>query len=181
MTDQQGGAAWESGRASHRLADAIAAGDPDEIRAAGSDLAASAGTAAAAKMASISVMMLQQLAHLTESARQDLDWRTETRLHMDRQFDRLYGEIDGLRAQLAAIDARDQAQWAAGQDAHAAIAERLAASKADRAELREAFAALDARILAYIAQLPMDVRAHYIAVVEEAARRFGMPPPGDDG
>ena len=110
MSDQRGGAAWESGRASERLAAAIVSQDPDAIRAAGSDLAASAGTAATSAMASIAATMLNEIkdlrGQLDRSDRADIDRRAELREHIDGRFDAYGAELDRIQREQKAASAQ---------------------------------------------------------------------------
>jgi len=92
----EGGAAWESGRAAAALADALAAGDPDAIRKAGSDLAASAGTAAASKMSEMAVKVLIGMQCLEQRIDGDIARRATETDRRDKQFERLFAELDDL-------------------------------------------------------------------------------------
>lgn len=142
-----GGATWESGRASERLADALASGDPERIRAAGSDLAASAGTAAASSMASIAAPLLRGMEELRAGLRkrdrledtryrQDLDRWTEFRSHMDARFDGFGAELDAFKAESRAQHAESATHRTQLTVAVASLVESVESLAAELIEVR---------------------------------------------
>lgn len=120
-----------------------------------------------------------------ETARADIEY---ARAATDKKIDRVNEQVGDtnilltevikalaeLRGVVEILDLRDQAQWAEGEIVHAE-------SRADRAELRAALEALDARVSAAMARISPEDSARYTAVIEEAARRFGMTELGGDG
>ena len=98
MTDE-GGVAWELGRAATRMVDALASGDSDALKVAMSDHAAALGSQATASMATMVQLVLTRLdAH----ERRDLDYRAGFRQHLDDRFDAYGRELDTITSELRA-------------------------------------------------------------------------------
>ena len=101
-TQPSGGAAWELGRASERMAHAVLSGDAAEIQRAMSDHAAALGTQATAAMASIAAALLtgqdKILTRLDSKERIDLDYRVRLQTQLDTRFDAFGVEVDRLSA-----------------------------------------------------------------------------------
>jgi len=99
MTDTEGGAQWELGRAATRMVDALAANDREALRLAMSDHAAALGTQATSSMAAMVQIVLNRMdAH----DRRDLDYRAGFRQHLDDRFDAYGRELDIITAEVRA-------------------------------------------------------------------------------
>lgn len=117
---QEGGHEAELGRASTRMADAITAGDAAALRGAASDHAAALGSQATAMAASIAKPVYGKLAeimallqtqaqqsetqarlardHADKQANISRSWLGDESKRRDAQADRLYAELDELKA-----------------------------------------------------------------------------------
>ena len=161
-TQPSGGAAWELGRASERMAHAVLSGDAAEIQRAMSDHAAALGTQATAAMASIAAALLtgqdKILTRLDSKERIDLDYRVRLQTQLDTRFDAFGVEVDRLSALPGEVRAELRTFLGTMDDLAGDIAELRQQMTAVGESARVRYGALETQIGALSAQVETQLR-----------------------